>query len=258
MDLFDVAKASRRRWYVTVPAALLTLALAGLAYFAVPTVFQASSVVGLAPSPISGGAGNGIINNGGTIMLANLTAAGISSSGVAQEIESSTGATDFDAAVVAVPGGQMPMLNLVASAHDRETAISALELSQQRAQDELDRIQANAGIPERAFGVVYLVSEKPDIDVLRPGRKKLVAGIVGLGLIISVLAGLGWDLTKSRSPGKSQMAGDKQLVKGPVDGADPRARRPSDSGGPRGADPQGPQPHAETSRGGDMPGRHGR
>lgn len=220
MDLFDVAQACRRRWYVTVPLALLTLAMAGLAYYAVPVVYRASAVVGLAPSPLTGGEGNGIINNGGTIMLANLTAAGIDSASVAQDIKDSSGATDFAAAVVAVPGGQMPMLNLVASARDRDTAVSAVTIAQQRAQDELDRIQANAGISERAYGVIYQVSGTPNVEELRPGRKKLVAGIVGLGVIVSVLAGLLWDLRKSREPKENGAVSSESAARGTDGGED--------------------------------------
>ncbi len=233
MDLFDVARACRRRWYVTVPLMVLTLALAGAAYLAVPTVYRASTVVGLAPSPVSGGEGNGIINNGGTIMLAHLTAAGLSSPTVAREIEDSTGATDFAAAVVAVPGGQMPMVNLVASAHDRDTAESAVTMSQRLAKDELNRIQANAGIPERAYGVLCQVSGTPVIDVLRPGRMKLVAGIVGLGLIISVLAGVYWDLRRTRSQLRDQGEGDRL-----TDADTPEPPSPADADG------------------GEVPGRH--
>lgn len=214
MDLFDVAQACRRRWYVTVPLAVLTLAIAGLAFLAVPTVYRATTVVGLAPSPVSGGEGNGIINNGGTIMLANLTAAGIASPIIAQEITDSTGATEFAAAVVAVPGGQMPMLNLTASAHNLDTAISAVTISQQLAHDELNRIQANAGISERAYGVIYQVSGTPDVEVLRPGRMKLVVGIVGLGLIVSVLAGLLWDLRKIGRQREGLTAGNESAAAG--------------------------------------------
>lgn len=254
MDLFDVAKACRRRWYVTVPAAVLTLALAGLAYSVVPTVYQASSVVGLAPSPLTGGEGNGIINNGGTIMLANLTAAGIASPEIAREIEDSTGATDFSAAVVSVPGGQMPMLNLVASAHDRETAVSALELSQRRAQDELNRIQVNAGISERSFGVIYQVSNNPAVEELRPNRKKLVAGIVVLGLIVSVLAGLLLDLAKTRRQRAGRPADDQ--LDSPDRRTDDRdAVRPAHSDELAAEPPE--QLYAETSRG-DVPSRHRR
>lgn len=233
MDLFDVAQACGRRWYVTVPAVLLTLFLAGLAYVSVPTVYQATSVVGLAPSPISGVDGNGIINNGGTIMLANLTAAGIASPEIAQAIEESTGATYFDAAVVVVPGGQMPMLNLVSSATDRATAVAAVELGQQRAEAELNRIQANASIPERAFGVIYEVSATPEVEVLQPGRGKMVAGIAGLGLIVSVLAGLCCDMALNRRQRRKQASGDKATSTGPqgdlfehgAESSDPRAER---------------------------------
>lgn len=227
MDLFDVAHSCRRRWYVTIPTALLTLGLAGLAYVSVPTVYQATSVVGFAPSPITGGEGNGIINNGGTIMLANLTAAGISSPEIPQGIEESTGATDFDSAVVTVPGGQMPMLNLVASALDRGTAVAAVDQAQQRAETELNRIQASAGIPEKAFGVIYQVSARPDVEVLRPDRGKLVAGIVGLGLIISVLAGLLWDVAKTRRQPNDQSVGDEESSTSPErDGAEDKVDTP--------------------------------
>ena len=280
MDLFDVAQACRRRWYITVPLMLLTLAMAGVAYTGVPTVYRASAVVGLAPSPLTGGEGNGIINNGGTIMLANLTAAGIDSPSVAQEIKASSGATEFAAAVVAVPGGQMPMLNLEASAHDHDTAVTAVTMSQQRAQEELDRIQANAGISERAYGVIYQVSATPDVEVLRPGRKKLVAGIVGLGGIVSILAGLLWDLRKSRqrrddgvaTDNVSVATGDRlksepvlpqapaggQLVGEPGDRADSLGRKFIDSDDATDVGTPEPLSSAQSESGGNSTSRHRR
>ncbi len=282
MDLFDVARSSGRRWYVTIPIALLSLGLAGLAYVAVPTVYQATSVVGFAPSPISGGDGNGLINNGGTLMLANLTAAGIASPEIARGIEQATGATDFDAAVVTVPGGQMPMLNLVASAHDRETAVTAVDQAQQRAETELNRIQASAGIPERSFGVMYQVNAHPDVEELRPNRGKLVAGIVGLGLVISVLAGLLWDVVKTRRQPGAQPASDDDASTGPdgggaegqtdtseappevqaVEGADepldPLAYWSADRDGLIDGEASEPQSLPETSHGGDVSSSHRR
>lgn len=198
MDLFDFARACRRRWYVVVPLLALT-ALAGLfAYFTVPTVYQASSVVGLGPSPTTGGEGNGILNNGGTVMLANVTAIGLSSPEVTAQIENDTGATEFTAVVVAVPGGQMPMLELTTKAHDLETAELALEAANERAQEEVNRIQTNAGIGERAFGVVYQVSSGTEVDVLTPGRTRLLAGVLGLGIVASVVIGFYWDVIAAR------------------------------------------------------------
>ena len=194
MDLFDVASACRRRWYVVVPLLVLTAMAAIFAYFTVPTVYQASSVVGLGPSPTTGGEGNGILNNGGTVMLANVTAIGLSSPEVTEQIENDAGATEFTAEVVAVPGGQMPMVELTTRAHDLETAERALVVANERAQEEVNRIQADAGIGERSFGVVYQVSSGTEIDVLTPGRTRLLVGILGLGIVASVVIGFYWDL----------------------------------------------------------------
>lgn len=198
MDLFDVARACRRRWYVVLPLLALS-ALAGLfAYSTAPTVYQASSVVGLGPSPTTGGEGNGILNNGGTVMLANVTAIGLSSPEVTEQIKGETGATEFTAEVVAVPGGQMPMLTLTTKARDLETAERALEAASERAQEEVDRIQTDAGIGERSFGVVYQVSSGIEIDVLTPGRTRLLAGVLGLGIVASVVIGFYWDVFAAR------------------------------------------------------------
>lgn len=198
VDIFDVARTCLRRWRVFVPLIIVTVVLAGLAYAAVPTVHQAESTVGLAPSPVSGSEGNGILNNGGTLLLANLTATGLSSPTIGKELVASTGATNFTADVVTVPGGQMPLVSLITTAHDPETAARALDLAHVRAQEVVDRIQADAGIPERSYGIVYQVSYGPVLNELRPGRKRLLAGVLGLGLIASVLAALAWDAVARR------------------------------------------------------------
>ncbi|MGV9712246.1 hypothetical protein ACWDTI_16475 [Gordonia sp. NPDC003424] len=198
MDLFDAARACRRRWYVVVPLLLVTIVATGIAYLSATTVYQATAVVGVSPSPITGSEGNGILNNGGTQLLANLTNLGLQEPDVVHRIVTESGAKSFKCEVYAVPGGQLPLVSMTSTADDPQTAIRTLDIATKEATTVLDRVQADAQIPETAFAVVYGVSAQEKATALTPGRSRLTAGLLAVGFFFSVVITILFDVAMMR------------------------------------------------------------
>lgn len=208
MDLFDVARACARRWYITLPLVLLTLVISGISYASVQTKYVGTTVLGIAPavapqSPGSALPSNGLMDTGGIGLLSNLLSLGLQDEAVRMQIESRGGLPTYVTAVYAVPGGQLPLVTVESTSADPEEVAKTLTLVTQQAQDTLKQIQEGAGVVTSTQATTYPVRPPTAPEARKPGRARTTVAIFVVGIALSVLIGVTGDvMIRRRSRGR--------------------------------------------------------
>lgn len=203
MDLFDVVRACARRWYITVPLLLVTLIVSGLSYVSVETKYYGTTVLGIAPavapqSPGSGLPSNGLMDTGGIGLLSNLLSLGLQDEAVRTQIEADGGLPDYTSAVYAVPGGQLPLVTVEATASDTAAVERTLTLVTQQAQTTLKQIQEGAGVVAVTQATTYPVRPPTAPEARKPGRARTTVAIFVVGFALSVLISVVADVMITR------------------------------------------------------------
>ncbi len=194
MDLFDVARACFRRWYVFLPLMVVVVWFSHNAYSSVKTVHYASATIGFAPPsvvrPDSGEVRrNALVDTGGAALLANLLAMALKDPAVVQQVVASGGLPDYNSKVMELPppGGQLPLVMIEATNEDPVAVTHTLELAVAQADTTLRTLQRNAGVPEDRMVGPFVV-QPPGVPVPgMPSRTRSTVTIFVAGTGIAVL-----------------------------------------------------------------------
>lgn len=175
----------RRRWYVIVPAILLSLLAALHLYRSVPVAYQSQSSVALldsnAASQLPPSFGNPISNAGGTLVVtADVLIRTLSGADAARELHS-LGVTDpYTVGFAANTSG--PLLTLTVTGTDREKVLEETSTLTDFAGEQLNALQAAAKVQP-----AYFVQSTPVVLPQTPvaqlkSRYQQVLGVLILGV----------------------------------------------------------------------------
>ncbi|WP_030765941.1 O-antigen ligase family protein [Streptomyces sp. NRRL F-2664] len=192
MSLRDMGAVLRRRWYVMVPAVLLSLLAALHLYRSVPVAYQSQSSVALldssAAAKLPPAFGNPISNAGGALVVtADVLIRTLSGADAARELHS-RGVTDpYTVGFAANASG--PLLTLTVTGTDRQRVLEETNTLTAFAGEQLDALQAAAEVQP-----AYMVQTAPVVLPQTPvpqlkSRYQQVLGVlilgVGAGFVLS-------------------------------------------------------------------------
>ena len=190
MDFWKTIVVLARRWYVALPALLVSLLLSGLVFQSIPPKFQSTgSVVLLTPTKGASAsskdpATNPLLNFGGSLEItAQLVTQVLLSPETGSQIQASGGATDYQVGDADTGG---PFINVVATASTAEQAKRTVELLLQRARQDLIDRQTRLGAPKGSFIAVEDAVAPTEAIQLNGNRLRGAAAALALGLCASL------------------------------------------------------------------------
>ncbi|WP_202204310.1 hypothetical protein [Streptomyces virginiae] len=195
MSIREMGAVLRRRWYVIVPAILLSLLAALHLYRSVPVAYQSQSSVALldssAAAKLPPAFGNPISNAGGALVVtADVLIRTLSGADAARELHS-LGVTDpYTVGFAANTSG--PLLTLTVTGTDREKVLEETNLLTGFAGEQLNALQAAAkGAAAYMVQTAPVVLRRPPVPQLK-SRYQQVLGVlilgVGGGFVLSFVA----------------------------------------------------------------------
>ncbi|MFJ9940494.1 O-antigen ligase family protein [Streptomyces erythrochromogenes] len=195
MSLRELVAVLRRRWYVIVPAILLSLLAALHLYRSVPVAYQSQSSVALldssAASKLPPSFGNPISNAGGALVVtADVLIRTLSGADSARELHSLGVSDPYTVGFAANTSG--PLLTLTVTGTDREKVLEETNILTGFAGEQLNALQAAAKVQP-----AYMVQTAPVVLPQTPvpqlkSRYQQVLGVlivgVGTGFVLSFVA----------------------------------------------------------------------
>ena len=166
MDLFDVAKACARRWYILLPMLVVVLYYSYSTYMSVKPVYYSSATIGMASSsvnPVPAGnevRTNALMNSGGVQLITNLLALGLSDARVREQVVAQGGLPDYSAKVFTIPGAQLPLVTIEATSPDPELVMKTINIATAAAGPALEDVQRIR---------VFLTTSAPPVRSGSPG-----------------------------------------------------------------------------------------
>jgi hypothetical protein len=189
MDLAEIVRVMRRRWYVLIPGVLLTVALTVGAYVKVPVTYTSQSTVVLLNSQKATVAFDGnpflstqISLNG----MADSLARNLNSDGAVAHLKAE-GATCATAAKLA-DNAMGPLLWLTASGTDKQAVLAADKLLTGYAAERLEQFQTEQSVtPQAMIRMATIVPPQNPVAQTKTRIEYLaLAGV--LGVVVSLVA----------------------------------------------------------------------
>ncbi|MGW0023016.1 hypothetical protein [Rhodococcus sp. NPDC003383] len=227
MDLFDVAKSCARRWYVFLPLMVVTVLVGYRVYAGVEPVYYSTTTLGLANPSVSvvpadnEVRSNGLVDAGGAVLLINLLAMSLKDPAVTQQIAEAGGISDYTATVfeTGLPGNQLPLVTIEATASDPETSKKTVELVAAQSGPLLERVQRSADVPPDRMLISYTVVPPVDPQPATPSRTRSTVALMLVGTGLSVFVAVLFDVLVVRLKTKRN---DRDRVSDVVEGGQDR------------------------------------
>ena len=219
MDFWKTMGVLLRRWYVSVPIFVVSLALGGGVFFMVPTQYESTGTLVLT-APTSGGVtvinpkdatgpGNPLLDFQGSLTITTqLLIQSLSSPTVQQNIVNQTGATTIQTGDGQTGG---PFVVIVADAPSRAQAQKSVSLALQYASDELDQRQKALNAPASTF-IVTQVVVSPTPATTKLSSKFKVGGIaLAAGLVVGLASAFAWESVSQNRRRKAEQVREADL-----------------------------------------------
>jgi uncharacterized protein involved in exopolysaccharide biosynthesis len=191
VDFWKTLLVLLRRWYVAVPALVVSAGLAAMAYQSIPPKYEATgSVALLTPTQGAGGsaAKNGPSNpllsfDGSLETTAQLLTQVLLSPATAEELAGQGATADYEVGDANIGG---PFVNVVATGRSAAEAQRTVTLVLNRAREELLERENKLNAPRSSYIVVQDVVRPTEAKALVGGKTKGAGAALALGLAASL------------------------------------------------------------------------
>jgi hypothetical protein len=189
MDLAEIFRVTRRRWYVLLPGLLLTAGLMVAVVLLVPVTYQSQSTVLLLNSPKATVAydGNPFLSTQTSLTgMADSLARNLNSDDSIRELKSRGATGTFEAKLA--DNAQGPLMWLTVTGTDRAAVLASDRLLTTYAKDRLEKFQEQQSVtPNAMIRMTSIVSPQPPVAQTKTRLEYMImAG--GLGLVLSLVA----------------------------------------------------------------------
>ena len=194
MDLVEVARIIRARWYVLVPLLLLTAALAVGVDKSVPTKYQATSSITLLASQSATG-GTATVPGTGNVFLNFNSSLNDTADFLVRRLGSNDAANDLQArgvtesyVVALAAGAQGPFISLAVTGTDPQHVLKSMDTLTKYTQVELQSVQQQASVkPVDMIGSLVIVPPGPPSAQTKTKTQDVLGATIG-GLVVTFLA----------------------------------------------------------------------
>ena len=203
MDLSDLLRLCRRRWYVVLLGLMMTMGLVLLALRLVPATYESTADVLLLPAKTTVGPGNNpYLALDGLQTIADVVSRAMVDETSVRSVEAAGGSDRFE--VSADPTTNGPVILISVDEESGAAAENTLGLVLDRLPTTLQSIQQDAGVPQ-AFRITSLeITENAPVEVRKSQlRAALVALAGGIALTLLVVSIVDTVLTRRREAGSA-------------------------------------------------------
>ncbi|MFF8865135.1 Wzz/FepE/Etk N-terminal domain-containing protein [Streptomyces sp. NPDC015139] len=231
MDLAEIFRVMRRRWYVLLPGLLLTACLAVAVALVVPVTYQSQSTVVLLNSQKATVAydGNPFLSTQTSLTgMADSLARNLNSDISLRELKSRGAKGTFEAKLA--DNAQGPLMWLTVTGTDRSAVLTSDRLLTAYAKERLDQFQKQQSVAPKAM--IRMTTIVPPQNPVAQTKTRLEYLIMagGLGLVLSLVATFYVEARRRSRAAAAQpdaAAGpDGDETAGPVAAPDPAAGEP--------------------------------
>ncbi|NEC88812.1 chain length determinant protein [Streptomyces sp. SID12501] len=189
MDLAEIFRVTRRRWYVLLPGLLLTAGLVAAVVMLVPVTYQSQSTVQLLNSPKATVAygGNPFLSTQTSLTgMADSLARNLNSDGSVRELKSRGATGTFEAKIA--DNAQGPLMWLTVTGTDRAAVLASDRILTAYATDRLEQFQEQQSVdPKAMIQMMTIVVPQPPVAQTKTRLEYMImAG--GMGLVLSLIA----------------------------------------------------------------------
>lgn len=174
MDVWSLTRAALRRWYVLLPALLLTAVLTSSAGSSVAPEFETTGAALMVPPAMAADVVNPYAASSGPEVLRTIVnGSAVRSRLAAQGLESG-----YELSITS----RTPIFNIRARSADRQRALGTGAAVIEALRQELTTAQADFGVPPRAMATVQVIDAPDTVTSVGSGaiRVKAVVGLLGV------------------------------------------------------------------------------
>ena len=194
MDFWKTMGVLLRRWYVSVPAFVLSLVLAVGVFFAVPTQYESTGTIVLTPPTDGGivavnpkdatGPGNPLLGfQGSLVITTQLLIQSLSSPVVQNQIAAGGGVSTYQAGDGGTGG---PFVVIIADAPTKALAQRTVDLALKYATNELNTRQKSLDAPPSTYIGTQLVVDPTPAETKLGGKVRYGGVALALGVVVSL------------------------------------------------------------------------
>lgn len=189
MDLAEIFRVMRRRWYVLLPGLLLTGGLIAAVVLLVPVTYQSQSTVVLLNSEKATRAydGNPFLSTQTSLTgMADSLARNLNSDVSVRELKSRGATGTFEAKLA--DNAQGPLMWLTVTGTDKSAVLASDRILTTYAKDRLEQFQEQQSVaPQAMIRLTTIVAPQPPVAQTKTRLQYMImAG--GLGLVLSLVA----------------------------------------------------------------------
>lgn len=189
MDLAEIVRVMRRRWYVLLPGLLLTAALVAGAYVSVPITYQSQSTVMLLNSQRATVAfdGNPFLSTQTSLTgMADSLARNLNSDASVADLRGQ-GATGTPVAKIA-DNALGPLMWLTVTGTDKQAVLKSDKLLTDYAAKRLDDFQTQQAVTPKAMIRMTVIVPPQNPAAMTKSRTEYLALAAIMGIVISMVA----------------------------------------------------------------------
>ncbi|POX51684.1 chain length determinant protein [Streptomyces sp. Ru71] len=214
MDLAEIFRVMRRRWYVLLPGLLLTAALTVAVALLVPVTYQSQSTVVLLNSQKATVAydGNPFLSTQTSLTgMADSLARNLNSDGSLRELKSRGASGTFEAKLA--DNAQGPLMWLTVTGTDKAGVLASDRILTAYAEERLEQFQKQQSVTPKAM--IRMTTVVPPQNPVAQTKTRLEYMVMagGLGLVLS-LVGVFWVEARRRSRTPAREAAPAQPAAG--------------------------------------------
>lgn len=189
MDLAEIFRVMRRRWYVLLPGLLLTAALTVAVAFLVPVSYQSQSTVVLLNSQKATVAydGNPFLSTQTSLTgMADSLARNLNSDGSLRELKARGASGTFEAKLA--DNAQGPLMWLTVTGTDKARVLASDRILTAYAEERLEQFQKQQAVAPKAM--IRMTTIVPPQDPVAQTKTRLEYMVMagGLGFVLSLVA----------------------------------------------------------------------
>lgn len=189
MDLAEIFRVTRRRWYVLLPGLLLTAGLVAAVVRFVPVTYQSQSTVQLLNSRKATAAydGNPFLSTQTSLTgMADSLARNLNSDGSVRELKSRGATGKFEAKIA--DNAQGPLMWLTVTGTDKAAVLASDRILTAYAKDRLEQFQEQQSVePQAMIRLWPIVEPQPPVAQTKTRLEYMIMA-AGLGLVLTLVA----------------------------------------------------------------------
>lgn len=212
MDLWDLTKVMVRRWYVTAPMALATVAAAAWITATAGADYEATGHVAVIPAEVQrvATAGEPVrVSPWNEEALAEAARFHLEAKSLRDEVAEAGYTGEWTVQIT----GRLPVITLEVVAPTAEQAVETLHRLQEVIDEEVTSLQEELAVsePERIRTVRYDTGES--VDVTMAGVRRALVAVLGAGAVLTMVVVIAFDaIARGRRYRRDEAAGQLSRV----------------------------------------------